>query len=54
LIKVSKNFDVKEILTASICWRDRYRRAYVVEIVMGRVLKSIIGSYVVFRKLQLK
>jgi glycosyltransferase involved in cell wall biosynthesis len=54
LIKVSTNFDIKEILTANICWRDRYRRAYVVEIVMGRVLKSIIASYVVFRKLQLK
>ncbi|MGI0085251.1 MAG: hypothetical protein ACREBQ_09230, partial [Nitrososphaerales archaeon] len=54
MIKMSNNFAIKEILTANICWRDRYRRAYVVEIVMGGVLKSIISGYVHFRKFQLK
>ncbi len=52
VVKMSKNFGIGEMLTAKVDWRDRYRRAYAVELALGGVLKRMIALYTNFRKAQ--
>jgi glycosyltransferase involved in cell wall biosynthesis len=54
MVRMNKNFGIVEMLTANVDWRDRYRRAYAVELALGSVLKTLIALYVNFRKVQRK
>ena len=54
MVRMSKNFGIVEMLRANIDWRDRYRRAYAVELALGGVLKTVITLYANFRKAQRK
>jgi hypothetical protein len=54
MVRMSKNFGIVEMLTANVDWRDRYRRAYAVELALGGVLKTVITLYANFKKAQRK
>ncbi|MFZ0495628.1 MAG: glycosyltransferase [Methylocella sp.] len=54
MVRMSKNFGIVEMLTANVDWRDRYRRAYAVELALGGVLKTLIALYTNFRKARRK